>query len=247
MSQFLSRSAAFSMPTTSSAPVTPAQSGKDLKRNLLLDAAYQVFTDNGYHRTRLEDVAARAGYSKASVYNYFEDKEELFLQTSLSATAKTVAALQAESQSDRPSIKNIECMLRYLLSDTGSLFSFVQAISEYHGEVQIPEIPKTEREKLAGAHLAGLRGILEAIAGAIEEGQSQGQFGSEIDPFTTARFLTGVVRSVLLRWRLDGRKSDLEHELSEIMTFASQGLGCKATKKTRKSPTTRERRKRDVD
>ncbi|MBP0598350.1 TetR/AcrR family transcriptional regulator [Herbaspirillum sp. LeCh32-8] len=44
----------------------------------LLAAALQLFVERGYAATRLEDVAARAGVSKGTLYLYFENKESLF-------------------------------------------------------------------------------------------------------------------------------------------------------------------------
>lgn len=44
----------------------------------LMAAALRLFAERGYAGTRLEDVAANAGVSKATVYLYFENKERLF-------------------------------------------------------------------------------------------------------------------------------------------------------------------------
>ena len=44
----------------------------------LLAAALQLFVERGYAATRLEDVAARAGVSKGTLYLYFDSKESLF-------------------------------------------------------------------------------------------------------------------------------------------------------------------------
>ena len=41
-------------------------------------AALESFVESGYAGTRLEDVAARAGVSKGTLYLYFANKEELF-------------------------------------------------------------------------------------------------------------------------------------------------------------------------
>ena len=41
-------------------------------------AALEVFVERGYAGSRLEDVAARAGVSKGTLYLYFTNKEELF-------------------------------------------------------------------------------------------------------------------------------------------------------------------------
>lgn len=44
----------------------------------ILDAAFEEFVKKGYAATRLEDVAARAGVTKGTIYFYFETKERLF-------------------------------------------------------------------------------------------------------------------------------------------------------------------------
>jgi len=51
---------------------------KDARPQELLGAALDLFVERGYAATRLEDVAARAGVSKGTLYLYFANKEELF-------------------------------------------------------------------------------------------------------------------------------------------------------------------------
>jgi AcrR family transcriptional regulator len=48
------------------------------RRAELLAAAVALFTERGFAATRRDDVAARAGVSKATVYVYFADKQRLF-------------------------------------------------------------------------------------------------------------------------------------------------------------------------
>ena len=44
----------------------------------LVAAALDLFVERGYAATRLDEVAARAGVSKGTLYLYFDSKEELF-------------------------------------------------------------------------------------------------------------------------------------------------------------------------
>jgi len=50
---------------------------KDARPGELLDAALDLFVDKGFAGTRLDDVAARAGVSKGTLYLYYANKEEL--------------------------------------------------------------------------------------------------------------------------------------------------------------------------
>jgi AcrR family transcriptional regulator len=47
--------------------------------NEILHAALEVFSTHGFAATRLEDVAARAGITKGTIYVYFGSKEALFI------------------------------------------------------------------------------------------------------------------------------------------------------------------------
>jgi AcrR family transcriptional regulator len=51
---------------------------KEARPAELLAAALDLFVERGFAGTRLDDVAARAGVSKGTLYLYFENKEELF-------------------------------------------------------------------------------------------------------------------------------------------------------------------------
>jgi TetR/AcrR family transcriptional regulator, mexJK operon transcriptional repressor len=57
-----------------------SQSRSDRKRNALLLAATEIFLDQGYDSTSMDDVAAKAAVSKPTVYKYFSDKERLFAE-----------------------------------------------------------------------------------------------------------------------------------------------------------------------
>lgn len=48
-------------------------------RNAVLDAAWHLFWEQGYHATSIADIAKAARLPKGSVYNYFESKDALLL------------------------------------------------------------------------------------------------------------------------------------------------------------------------
>ena len=70
-----------SMPSISQ-PLTPPgatrQRRKEARPGELLDAALALFVEKGFAATRVEEVAARAGVSKGTLFLYFPSKEDLF-------------------------------------------------------------------------------------------------------------------------------------------------------------------------
>lgn len=51
---------------------------KERRREEIILAARRVFFENGFERSKMEDIANRAGIGKGTVYGYFSSKEELF-------------------------------------------------------------------------------------------------------------------------------------------------------------------------
>lgn len=58
-------------------PLPVRQRRKEARPLELLDAALDLFVERGFAATRSEDVAARAGVSKGTLYLYYPSKEEL--------------------------------------------------------------------------------------------------------------------------------------------------------------------------
>jgi AcrR family transcriptional regulator len=66
------------MPGPEIEPLTPERR-RAMTRSHLLEAAASVFAQQGFHGASLDDVAARAGFTKGAVYSNFKSKDDLFL------------------------------------------------------------------------------------------------------------------------------------------------------------------------
>lgn len=54
------------------------------KHDAILDAAHTQFGQYGYRKTSMADIAWELGISRASIYSYFENKDEIFRSVSMS-------------------------------------------------------------------------------------------------------------------------------------------------------------------
>jgi len=70
----------------------------EARRQAILKAALAVFAERGFEAARLDDVAARAGVAKGTLYLYFEHKEALFealIRTAVSPVMEQFGKLAA--------------------------------------------------------------------------------------------------------------------------------------------------------
>lgn len=66
------------------------------KRRAILDAATEVFLQKGYLATNMDEIAARAGVSKQTVYKNFPSKETLFVEIVSSVTNRASDRVHSE-------------------------------------------------------------------------------------------------------------------------------------------------------
>jgi AcrR family transcriptional regulator len=72
----------------------------ETRRQAILATAAQAFHDKGFDATSMSEVAARLGGSKATLYNYFDSKETLFVTVMLEkARAHVMPVMDAFSSS----------------------------------------------------------------------------------------------------------------------------------------------------
>jgi AcrR family transcriptional regulator len=71
-------------------------------RQLILDAARDVFVSAGYEATSIREVARRAGISHGTIYLHFRDKDDLLFQVSEDEFRRLLDSLRALPRSQDP-------------------------------------------------------------------------------------------------------------------------------------------------
>jgi TetR/AcrR family transcriptional repressor of mexJK operon len=71
---------------TATTPPEPTERSSDRRHREIREAAVGAFLARGYEGTTMEEIAARAGVSKQTVYKHFTDKQHLFADIVLSTT-----------------------------------------------------------------------------------------------------------------------------------------------------------------
>src|SRR5258708_27685143 len=85
----------------------------------ILDAALALLVEKGFAATRLDDVALRAGLSKAAIYLYFDDKTALFQGVVRQAVAANLGTVEAMLKAHRgPVAELLPRILEFMAAPT---------------------------------------------------------------------------------------------------------------------------------
>lgn len=146
-------------------------------------SALKLVKQHGYRRVRLEDIAADAGVSKATVYHYFENKDDLITR----ALSERVAERHAEAESmvarSGPSAQE---RLRVFLRHFWDVQLTAQAGAWQR--LLVSEIV-TDAPPIFRAWAKGLVNRWALVERLIQEGQAAGEFNREVDAGVAARMI----------------------------------------------------------
>jgi TetR/AcrR family transcriptional repressor of mexJK operon len=150
--------------TTSRAPRKPA------KRELVLDAAVELFLSDGFDRTSMDAVAARAGVSKTTVYAHFGDKVELFH----AVTERGAASLDLDldevmlAAADDPEERLAQIVFKVLEATTDPQFlAFLRVmVTEAVRRPELTEVVRT----------LGVPHVIELVAGILRDDASRHEY-----------------------------------------------------------------------
>ncbi len=150
-------------------------------------SAFKLLLRDGYRRVRLEAIAADAGVSKATVYHYFANKDDLLTQS--------VSARMAEKQRqiERRLASSAGCAADRL---TDYLRHFWQmSLTPQAGVWQrllVSEIVTTAPD-VFGAWARGLVQRWRLVERLIREGQARGEFRRGVDAEVAARAIVSAL------------------------------------------------------
>ena len=94
------------------------------KRELILTAAREIFGEKGYHNTTSEEIAKKAGVGKGTIYQYFESKQDIFLQMHMEYLKQYSENVVALIQEDSTFEENLRRIIRYHLDNLQDLIQF---------------------------------------------------------------------------------------------------------------------------
>jgi AcrR family transcriptional regulator len=80
----------------------------------ILDASEAVFSELGYEKTQLAEIASRAGFTRGAIYAHYADKEALFLDLMEQRVLSRFTAMRSVVEAEPSVAKRLELFKRWL-------------------------------------------------------------------------------------------------------------------------------------
>lgn len=169
------------------------QRRKDARPPEILDAALAVFAQKGFAATRLDDVAAKAGITKGTIYLYFDSKQALFEALARQSVGAQIEQIEAQLNAFPGSSPDL---LRLVLSTMGHFITTSD-------RVVLPRLVLAEAANFPKLAEFWRREIIDRgiglMSGIVRRGIARGEF-REIEPQHAARLCVAPMLIIML-WR----------------------------------------------
>jgi AcrR family transcriptional regulator len=188
------------------------------KRRQILDAAVRVFARQGFHATRVSDIADEAGVAYGLVYHYFRSKDEVLNELFVERWSLLLAAID---EADRAGGTH--------RARLAAVASFI--IDSYRHDPELMKVIIVEVTRAANSfgqtHLAQIRAAYESIAKIVADGQEAGEFRRDVAPLFASMAFYGAVEQLLSGWIFDvipASDNGFENAKDLLVTTICDGL-----------------------
>ena len=180
---------------------------KPNKRALITDAAVDVFAERGFHQARISDIARRAGVADGTIYLYFKNKEDLLLSIFEEKMDFMLDGLEkALDGIDDP----LDRVRRF------AIFHF-QQVEENRSAAEVLQIElRLSNKFLKDYRPEKLWAYLGVFGQIVREGQAQGIFRDDLDPFVTMWAFFGGLDEIAMQWVLSRRADRFSLEAAAV-------------------------------
>jgi len=197
------------------AMVLPREEPEKSKPDMILGAAEKVFSENGFTKAKVSEIAKLAGVAEGTVYEYFGTKEDLLLSISEKHFERYLGDLSQVFEIKTP-LRKLRRFIRYYFWLFSTEREFLKVFL-----LQLQLSKRFYGTKEFGTFMKYFRTIEDII----EEGKTKGSFRENVNPRVFRNMFIGTFNNLALRWFiLEGDrnfdKMQKIEQLADLLTSA---------------------------
>jgi AcrR family transcriptional regulator len=166
---------------------------KRARRERIYEAARQLFLEQGYAATTVEQIAEAADVAQTTFFNHFQSKDAVLREM----TGEISAHLEAMLQQELATSDTAESRIRRFATQALRALGATEGLAR---EVLLELLRKASGPGTALPYLASVR---EPFTPIVREGQSAGDVRRDLDPTLLAELVIGLLNTALLGWLND--------------------------------------------
>lgn len=184
------------------------------RRQAILKAAYDEFVENGYEGATMSAITARVGGSKATLYGYFQSKDELLVavvsEDIAQRSEQLIGSLERSGGSVTRAGLEMVAMLYLGVVLAPSTIALQRILISQAGKFEFSKIAYEKGIRQGWRRMSGV------LRGAMERGELR-----QADPWATAMHLKGLLTGELQEQCLYGVHGEVDPEVMRATALSA--------------------------
>jgi len=188
---------------------------KSLRRQQILQAAIEVFSNGDFQSAGISEIAQKANIAEGTIYQYFKNKEDLFFSIPAQKTETFCEELDLH-------LEGIHDALNKLRKFTWFYLYFFKTNPAY-ARILMLEM-RVNKSFFKSVTFERVKVFNDRILELIKEGQEEGLIRKEMDGRVIREQLLGFLEHRVTRWLLKEEQNDLLENYGEISDLIFNGI-----------------------
>jgi AcrR family transcriptional regulator len=184
------------------------QDHPEMQRRIILEAARKLFIRDGIERVGIADIAAEAGLTRATLYQYFANKEDIAWAIAQSVFEQTHE--RGYQQSQIGASTGYEAIERLLVSIIDEFLHDPDQVN-FMAQFDYMYARHWSVERLIELEALVLSGMMDLYSDLIRQGIADGSLRSDLDPTLTLHAIINALVAVQRRFASMGSKVEAEY------------------------------------
>lgn len=169
---------------------------KNKKREKLIQAAIPIFAKHGFRETKMSDIAISADVGKGTLYEYFESKDDLFLNAFKIWFSYFSEQMQEIISKEKNSYKQLEIFYEQFFKTVEEYGDMYYIYFDFWSE--LTRNPKLDKQDIATVYQT----LRELFASILETGAEKNVFKT-MEYISMSTALLAISDGLLMQWLID--------------------------------------------
>ncbi len=196
--------------------MSPRADVSEKRKAQILEAARDIFSERGFHKTRMSDIAVASGLSKGAIYWYFESKDAIILGLLEKVFEPELRDLRSLLEDDRSSQERLLIYAERGADDIQHMLKWMPLIYEFL-------VLAFRRESIKKFISSFYRRNMELLEILFQQGIESGEF--QVSSARDAAIAMGaIIEGTLMLWIYDPDEIDIKQHIMNNTQILLRGL-----------------------
>lgn len=196
--------------------MAPKPDVSEERKTQILDAAMETFSEKGFHKTRMADIAENSGLSKGSLYWYFDSKDAIIQSLMKRVFAPEVKEFTALLSDPRPAE---ERLYHYAERAGQDIIKMLKWMPLFYDFIALAFRQKLIQQTISEYYQLNI-GLLETL---FQQGIDTGEFqlNSALDG---AIAISAIVEGTIVLWFYDPDNINIQMHIKSNIRLLLEGI-----------------------